>query len=155
MKKSFIFLGLCLVLMLTGCSVYDKLIQNGRWIYTEEISISETQTAVSKLAFRFPNKAILEVDYVCYIPDGGNDGAGNICDETIEYWSDSLGKYYIDGNKITLVYKESGYNYTGAGGTEVNETYTFEVDKEKLVLTDNAGKSTTFIYEERVENPPR
>ena len=61
----------------------------------------------------------------------------------------------VDGNKITLVYKESGYNYTGAGGTEVNETYTFEVDKEKLVLTDNAGKSTTFIYEERVENPPR
>ena len=34
-------------------------------------------------------------------------------------------------------------------------TIKFEVDKEKLVLTDNAGKSTTFIYEERVENPPR
>ncbi|MBP3449451.1 MAG: hypothetical protein J6K22_03195 [Spirochaetaceae bacterium] len=153
MKKSFIFLGLCLVIMLTGCSVYDKLIQNGRWIYTEEIPISETQTAVSELAFRFPTKETLEVNYVCYIPDGYNDGAGNIYDETIEYWNDSFGKYYIDGNKITLVYKED--SYYGTGGTEVNETYTFEVDKEKLVLTDNAGKSTTFIYEERVENPPR
>lgn len=140
--------------MLTGCSVYDKLIQNGRWIYTEEIPISETQTAVSELALRFPTKEILEVNYVCYIPDY-NDGAGNIYDETIEHWSYTSGKYYIDGNKITLVYKKSGYNYTGAGGTEVNETYTFEVDKEKLVLTDNTGKSTTFIYEERVENPPR
>ena len=133
--------------MLTGCSVYDKLIQNGRWIYTEEIPISETQTAVSKLAFRFPTKEILEVDYVCYIPDGGNDGAGNIYDKTIEYWSDYHGRYSINGDEMTLSYN--------IDGEKVTETYTFEVDKEKLVLTDNAGKSTTFIYEERVENPPR
>ena len=32
-------------------------------------------------------KEKLEVNYVCYIPDGGNDGAGNICDETISYCS--------------------------------------------------------------------
>jgi len=146
MKKYFIFLGLCLVLMLTGCSVYDKLIQNGRWIYTEEIPISETQTEVSELALRFPTKEKLEVNYVCYIPDY-NDGAGNIYDETIEHWSDSSGKYYIDGDEMTLSYN--------IDGEKVTETYTFEVDKEKLVLTDNAGKSTTFIYEERVENPPR
>lgn len=147
MKKSLIFLGLCLVLMLTGCSVYDKLIQNGRWIYTEEIPISETQTAVSELALRFPTKEILEVDYVCYIPDGYNDGAGNIYDETIEHWGDYHGRYSINGDEMTLSYN--------IDGEKVTETYTFEVDKEKLVLTDNAGKSTTFIYEERVENPPR
>ncbi len=139
--------------MISGCSVYDKLIQNGRWIYTEEISISETQTAVSELALRFPTKEILEIEYVCYNPDGYNDEAGNIYYESFAHWSDFHGKYYIDGNKITLVYNED--SYYGTGGTEVNETYTFEVDKEKLVLTDNAGKSTTFIYEERVENPPR
>ena len=38
---------------------------------------------------------------------------------------------------------------------ETNEKVSYTVNKEKLVLTDNAGKSTTFIYEERVENPPR
>ena len=154
MKKIFYFLGLCLVLMISGCSVYDKLIQNGRWIYTEEVPISEKITATAKFSLRFPTKEIVEVDYGLLGPEE-TDEYGNVSRPFIEYWSDSLGKYYIDGNKITLVYKESGYNYTGAGGTEVNETYTFEVDKEKLVLTDNAGKSTTFIYEERVENPPR
>ena len=138
--------------MISGCSVYDKLIQNGRWIYTEEVPISEKITATAKFSLRFPTKEIVEVDYELLGPEE-TDEYGNVSRPFIEHWSYSSGKYYIDGNKITLVYNED--SYYGTGGTEVNETYTFEVDKEKLVLTDNAGKSTTFIYEERVENPPR
>ena len=145
MKKIFYFLGLCLVLMISGCSVYDKLIQNGRWIYTEEVPISEKITATAKFSLRFPTKEIVEVDYVLLGPEE-TDEYGNVSRPFIEYWSDYHGRYSINGDEMTLSYN--------IDRQKVTETYTFEVDKEKLVLTDNAGKSTTFIYEERVENPP-
>ena len=146
MKKIFYFLGLCLVLMISGCSVYDKLIQNGRWIYTEEVPISEKITATAKFSLRFPTKEIVEVDYGLLGPEE-TDEYGNVRSPYIEYWSDFHGNYSINGDEMTLSYYKDD--------EKVTETYTFEVDKEKLVLTDNAGKSTTFIYEERVENPPR
>ena len=145
MKKIFYFLGLCLVLMISGCSVYDKLIQDGRWIYTKEVPISEKITATAKFSLRFPTKEIVEVDYVLLGPEE-TDEYGNVSRPFIEYWSDFHGNYSINGDEMTLSYY--------IDDEKVTETYTFEVDKEKLVLTDKAGESTTFIYEERVENPP-
>ena len=145
MKKIFYFLGLCLVFMISGCSVYDKLIQDGRWIYTEEVPISEKITATAKFSLRFPTKEIVEVDYVLLGPEE-TDEYGNVSRPFIEYWSDFHGNYSINGDEMTLSYY--------IDDEKVTETYTFEVDKEKLVLTDKAGESTTFIYEERVENPP-
>ena len=145
MKKIFYFLGLCLVLMISGCSVYDKLIQDGRWIYTKEVPISEKITATAEFSLRFPTKEIVEVDYVLLGPEE-TDEYGNVSRPFIEYWSDFHGNYSINGDEMTLSYY--------IDDEKVTETYTFEVDKEKLVLTDKAGESTTFIYEERVENPP-
>ena len=145
MKKIFYFLGLCLVLMISGCNVYDKLIQDGRWIYTKEVPISEKITATAKFSLRFPTKEIVEVDYVLLGPEE-TDEYGNVSRPFIEYWSDFHGNYSINGDEMTLSYY--------IDDEKVTETYTFEVDKEKLVLTDKVGESTTFIYEERVENPP-
>lgn len=131
--------------MISGCSVYDKLIQDGRWIYTKEVPISEKITATAEFSLRFPTKEIVEVDYVLLGPEE-TDEYGNVSRPFIEYWSDFHGNYSINGDEMTLSYY--------IDDEKVTETYTFEVDKEKLVLTDKAGESTTFIYEERVENPP-
>ena len=116
--------------------------------YSLSSTVEEVKMTSSSVYTLVDRAATLGISNYTIENQTGNytDEYGNVSRPFIEYWSDFHGNYSINGDEMTLSYY--------IDDEKVTETYTFEVDKEKLVLTDKAGESTTFIYEERVENPP-